>query len=281
MIALAPSRFPVREPKRPKPELAAARQARVAVLEGCAQPVLRPAINEATARVLARWGVEVVSIKREGCCGALVHHLGREEEALRFARANIDAWMAEIDGEGLDAILITASGCGTTVKDYGFMLRDDPAYAEKARRIAALTKDISEYLDSISEASTPAPRPNAPVVAYHSACSMQHGQKITDAPKRLLRKAGFVVKDIAEGHICCGSAGTYNMLQPEIASQLRDRKVANIERTHASVIATGNIGCLTQIAKGTKIPVVHTVELLDWAAGGPLPEGLAGISSQA
>jgi glycolate oxidase iron-sulfur subunit len=248
------------------------RKGRVAILTGCAQPVLQPSINEATIRLLNRLGIEVVVPKGEGCCGALVHHMGHEDASHRFAAANIDAWSREIEGDGLDAILITASGCGTTIKDYGFMFRDDPAYAEKAARVSALAKDVTEYL---AELDMPT-RTGGPVIAYHSACSMQHGQKITDLPKRLLSRAGFTVKDVPEGHICCGSAGVYNILQPEIAGQLRARKVANIEKTRPRIIAAGNIGCMTQIAKGTGIPIVHTVELIDWAMGGPLPEALDG-----
>src|SRR5438034_1045359 len=194
--------------------------------------------------------------------------------ALAAARRQIDAWTVEIEGEGLDAILVTASGCGTTVKDYGYLLRTDETYAAKALRVSRLAKDISEYLSGLELSSE---RDLAGlVVAYHSACSLQHGQKITRAPKELLCKFGFVVKDVAEGHLCCGSAGTYNMLQPELARRLRDRKVGNIEKLKPDVIAAGNIGCITQIAAGTVIPVVHTVELVDWATGGPEPEALAG-----
>ena len=234
--------------------------------------MLKPGFNEAAIRLLNRHGIEVVQARGEGCCGALVHHMGRESEGHAFARRNIDAWIAEMDGEGLDAIVITASGCGTTIKDYGFMFRDDPAYAEKAARVSAIARDITEYLTSL-EPMAPV-RETDLVVAYHSACSMQHGQQIRTEPKALLKQAGFTVKDVPEGHICCGSAGTYNLLQPEIAVQLRARKVANIERTRPDLIATGNIGCMTQIEKGTTIPIVHTVELLDWATGGPIPEGL-------
>jgi glycolate oxidase iron-sulfur subunit len=274
MLALAPARVPARSPfARPGVwPTSAPRRGRVAILSGCAQPVLNPNFNEAAIRLLNRHGVDVVLPKGEGCCGALVHHLGREREAHAFARQNIDAWMAEIEGEGLDAIVITASGCGTTVKDYGFMFRNDPAYAEKARRVSELAKDITEYLASIGLIEPV--RETDLVVAYHSACSMQHGQQIREEPKKLLRQAGFSVKDVPEGHICCGSAGTYNLLQPEIAGQLRARKVANIERVKPDLIAAGNIGCMTQIASGTAIPIVHTVELLDWATGGPLPEAL-------
>jgi glycolate oxidase iron-sulfur subunit len=208
----------------------------------------------------------------EACCGSLVHHIGREEQALAQARNNIDAWTREIEGGGLHAILITVSGCGTTVKDYGFMLRNDPVYAGKAARISDLAKDVSEFLATLELK----PEGAAPglTVAYHAACSLQHGQKVTHEPKELLCKSGFIVKDVAEGHLCCGSAGTYNILQPVLADKLRDRKVANIERLQPDVIAAGNIGCITQIATGTTIPVVHTVELVDWATGGPVPEPL-------
>jgi glycolate oxidase iron-sulfur subunit len=252
------------------------RRGRVAILSGCAQGVLDPGINTATIRLLARFGIEVVVPKDEGCCGALVHHMGREQQALDFARRNIDAWTREMAKGGpggcLDAIIITASGCGTTIKDYGHMLRLDPAYAEKAAKVSALAKDITEYLSTLDLPRQPAKRLN---VAYHSACSMQHGQKITLAPKLLLKNAGFTVRDPAEGHLCCGSAGTYNILQPEISAELKARKVKNIEAVKADVIATGNIGCMTQIGSGTVIPIVHTVELLDWAYGGPKPVKLA------
>ena len=274
MIELAPAHVPARSPfdKPGKFRAEGERRARVAILSGCAQPVLKPGFNEAAVRLLNRHGVEVVQPKGEGCCGALVHHMGRDAQGHAFARRNIDAWIAEMDGEGLDAIVITASGCGTTIKDYGFMFRDDPAYAEKAARVSDLAKDITEYATSLGLMAPV--RETDLVVAYHSACSMQHGQAIRTEPKTLLKQAGFTVKDVPEGHICCGSAGTYNLLQPEIAAQLRARKVANIERTRPDLIATGNIGCMTQIGKGTEIPIVHTVELLDWATGGPMPETL-------
>ena len=255
------------------------RRGRVALLAGCIGPVLAPSINAAAIRLLNRHGIEVVVAAGEACCGSLVHHMGREEQALTLARNNIDAWMREIDGAGLDAILITVSGCGTTVKDYGFMFRTEAAYADKAARVAGCTKDVTEYLITLDLAAGPAPRPLT--VAYHSACSLQHGQKITQIPKELLSKCGFVVKDVPEGHLCCGSAGTYNILEPALAERLRERKVSNIERLKPDVIAAGNIGCITQIAAGTAIPVVHTVELLDWATGGPMPEGLAEIGAQA
>jgi glycolate oxidase iron-sulfur subunit len=288
MLRLAPAAFPARSENRPGTlfriegerrrglRRAKDRAGRVALLTGCAQPVLNPGINDVTIALLNRIGVEVVLPEGEGCCGALVHHMGKEAEALDFARANVDAWMREMERDDLDAILITASGCGTTIKDYGHMLAHDPDYAEKAATVAGLARDISEYLAEI-ELPEPAVRPGLRV-AYHSACSMQHGQRITFQPKLLLEKAGFEVLDVPEGHLCCGSAGTYNILQPEIAGRLRDRKVANIERTAPDLVATGNIGCMTQIATGTDIPIVHTVELLDWAYGGPRPEMLASLT---
>ncbi len=276
MVEMAPSSIPSRrEAKRPVIHEAEGRKrGRVALLTGCAQPVLAPQINEAAIRVLTRAGVEVILPRGEGCCGALVHHMGREDEALAFAKNDIDVWTREIEGQGLDAIVITASGCGTTIKDYGFMLREDPAYAEKAAKVSALARDVSEYLASLDMAAVAPPAELA--VAYHSACSMQHGQQIREEPKMLLKAAGFEVRDVPEGHICCGSAGTYNLLQPELAGRLRDRKVRNIETVAPDVIATGNIGCMAQIGSGTQIPILHTVELLDWAQGGPMPEVLEG-----
>ena len=268
MLALAPPRVPRSSPVD-RPQVFPARGTRVrrvAMLNGCAQRVLAPQINEATIRLLTRHGCEVVVARGAGCCGALTHHLGREGDA---ARANILAWNREIEAGGLDAIVINASGCGTTVKDYGFMFREDPVLAGPARAVSALARDVTELMNELGL--------RAPVVAtgqrvaYHSACSLQHGQQVRAEPKRLLAAAGFEVVDVPEGHLCCGSAGTYNLLQPEIAGQLRDRKVANIERTAPDLVAAGNIGCITQIASGSSLPVIHTVELLDWATGGPRP----------
>ena len=272
MLDLAPAESLSRGEEDAPPSVASPRQGRVAILRGCAQDVLAPHYNAAAIRLLARRGVEAVSAG-EGCCGALVHHMGRENQAKALARRAIDAWCRELD-RGLDAILVTASGCGTTIKDYGFMFRDEPAYAAKAARVSAAAKDIVEYV--LARGIGEPVRESDLVVAYHSACSMQHGQQIRTEPKTLLKAAGFTVKDVPEGHICCGSAGTYNLLQPEIANRLRERKVANIERVKPDVIATGNIGCITQIGRGTGIPIVHTVELLDWATGGPAPKALAG-----
>ncbi len=244
---------------------------RVALMTGCAQKVLSPQINEATIRLLTRHGCEVVVAEGSGCCGALNHHLG-QDEGLAFARKNILAWSHAMASGGLDAVVINASGCGTTVKDYGFMFRDDPELADKAAEISSLARDITELM---SEIGLMAPvNATGRRVAYHSACSLQHGQKIRNEPKQLLKDAGFIVLDPPEGHLCCGSAGTYNLLQPEIAAELRDRKIANIESTRPEMIAAGNIGCIAQIAGGTNLPAVHTVELLDWATGGPRPLNL-------
>ncbi|WP_158817782.1 glycolate oxidase subunit GlcF [Methylocapsa sp. S129] len=274
MLALAPAQLPARVATEGPGAFPAAtahgKRRRVALLTGCAQAVLAPQINAATIRLINRAGIDVVLPKGEACCGSLTHHMGLEARSLAQARANIDAWTREIEDGGLEAIVVTASGCGTTIKDYGFMLRDDLLYAEKAARISALAKDVTEYLSGLDLTFA---HPNGLIVAYHSACSMQHGQKIMNEPKALLRRAGFVVRDVPEGHICCGSAGTYNILQPEIAGQLRARKVANIARVKPDIIAAGNIGCITQIAGGTAIPIVHTAELLDWACGGPRPQG--------
>ena len=276
MLAMAPKTLPTPSPMdRPQTFPAeGARRARVALMTGCAQQVLAPEINEATIRLLTRHGVEVVVAKGGGCCGALVHHMGQEAPALSAARRNVDAWIREAEGEGLDAVIINASGCGTTVKDYGFMLREDPAYAEKASRIAGLTQDVTEFLHDLG-LRAPA-RATGQRLTYHSACSMQHGQQIRKQPKALLEAAGFQVAEPLEGHLCCGSAGTYNLLQPELATRLRDRKVSNLERTRPQAIASGNIGCLTQIAGATEVPVVHSAALLDWATGGPLPAALEG-----
>jgi len=244
---------------------------RVALLQGCAQQVLAPQINEATVRVLTRLGCEVAIAPGSGCCGALTHHMGNVDASHASAAANIRAWMGMWDGRGPDAIVVNASGCGTTVKDYGFMFRADPHLAALAEAVSSRTRDISEVL---RELKPPAQAPEKLAVAYHSACSLQHGQKLGSVPRQLLADAGFDVRDPAEGHLCCVSAGTYNLLQPEIAGQLRARKVANLRATGAAAVAAGNIGCMTQIAAGAAIPVVHTVELMDWATGGPKPASL-------
>ena len=272
MLKLAPGRTPAAATTAASPVPAPSR-GRVVLLQGCVEPVLRPEIREATLRLLARAGYEVAFARDEGCCGALVHHMGKKDEALAAARRNVDAWTAEIEGPGVDAILVTASGCGVTVKDYGFVLREDPAYAEKAARVSALAKDILEFVAAVGLPG--AGRASPLTVAYHAACALQHGQRVTDAPRRLLAEAGFEVRTPAEAHLCCGSAGVYNILQPDLADAIGERKAAHLDKLQADVIATGNVGCATQIGVRASVPVVHTVELLDWASGGPRPPSLS------
>jgi len=274
MLAMAPKRIPPVS-RNDDPQVFPARgerRMRVALMTGCAQKALNTDINDATIRLLRRLGCEVVVAEGTGCCGALTHHMGREDESHASAAANIRAWMAEKRGAGLDAIVINTSGCGTTVKDYGHMFRADGLAAEAAE-VAGLACDITELLERIG---LPEGR-GGMKVAYHAACSLQHGQKVKVAPKALLKRAGFTVVEPADSHLCCGSAGTYNLLQPEISAELKARKVATLEATAPEVIAAGNIGCMMQIGSGTGLPVVHTVELLDWATGGPKPRALADL----
>ncbi|ACP23404.1 glycolate oxidase, subunit GlcF (plasmid) [Sinorhizobium fredii NGR234] len=276
MLEMAPDRIPrASENDRPqKFSAVGARRKRVALLIGCAQRALNNDINDATIRLLRRHGCEVVIPKGMGCCGALTHHMGKVQESHAMATANIRAILGELDGEGLDAVVINTSGCGTTVKDYAHMLRDDPI-ADDAARVAVLAKDVTEVLADLGLND---PLHADPLrVAYHAACSLQHGQQIRSAPKDLLRAAGFEVVEPRDSHICCGSAGTYNLMQPAISSELKARKLAAIDGTHPQVISAGNIGCMMQIGSGTHIPVVHTVELLDWATGGPKPRSIATV----
>jgi glycolate oxidase iron-sulfur subunit len=274
MLTLAPARLPPPSAAQ-APQVHRAlgeRRGRVALLAGCAQTVLAPSINEATIRLLTRLGIEVVIAPGVGCCGALTHHMGKHDPAMAAARAAIGGWTREIEGEGLDAILINTSGCGTTVKDYGFMFRTEPEPERlRAERVSNLAADISEYLSRIDYAPT-RPIPGL-TVAYHAACSLQHGQRVTAEPKTLLRRAGFTVVEPADAHLCCGSAGTYNIVQPEIAGRLRARKLETLAARRPDLVAAGNIGCITQLSGGG-LPVVHTVELLDWMAGGPQPAGV-------
>src|SRR5579863_6195043 len=284
-FALMPATLPPPSPvDRPQifpaagdPRIKSGERLRVALMPGCAQQVLAPEINAATVRLLTRHGCEVVIAPGSGCCGALLHHLGDEAPALALARANIDAWERIRAAGGLDAIVANASGCGTMVKDYGFLLRTDPAYADKATHIATLARDITEVIAELG-LQPPAPVPRLRV-AYHSACSLQHGQHVEREPRALLAAAGFAVSEVPEGHLCCGSAGTYNLLQPELARALRARKLANIALTRADLVAAGNIGCITQLAGDAPLPVVHTVQLLDWATGGVMPPGLARLAA--
>ena len=275
LVETAPRRLPERAADL-RPGLFPARgrrRARVALLAGCAQRVLAPEINRATVRLLTRHGCEVVVSAGAGCCGALTHHMGRRDDALRAARRNVAAWRREIDNGGLDAIVVNASGCGTAVKDYGHMLRGDPQWADAAAAVAGRARDITEWMDGLGLDS---PR-NVPRlrVAYQAACSLRHGQKVTAAPRALLERAGFDVAEPAEAHLCCGSAGTYNLLQPRLAASLRRRKIDALRACAPDIVASGNIGCMTQLS-GVGVPVLHTAQLLDWATGGPDPRPAAG-----
>lgn len=276
MIALMPKKFPKKTLK--KMQIYPSRKkkfiARVALLTGCVQKVISPQINEATIRLLNRHGIEVVVPKGIDCCGSLNHHLGKQSLANQTFKKNISIWYDEYLKNGLDAIISNTSGCGTTLKDYGFIFRSDEDLNKKAKKISELTKDITEYLDEnvkldFIKRKDHDKRYN---IAYHSACSMQHGQKVHDVPINLIKKTGNHIFDIPDGHLCCGSAGTYNLLQNDIAKKLLKNKISNIEKINPQFITTGNIGCITQIANGTKIPILHTVEIIDWYTGGPKPE---------
>ncbi|MCL2713955.1 MAG: glycolate oxidase subunit GlcF [Alphaproteobacteria bacterium] len=270
MLALVPPRLPRLPPPGRVFTARGRRRGRVALVQGCVAQVLAPRITRAAISLLTRHGIEVVLVKDEQCCGALSYHMGRENGARAAARANVAVWCAEARTRGLDAILVTASGCGTVIKDYGHLLRHDGDCAADAAEVAELAKDITEYVAGLE--LEPVMRHPELVIAYHSSCSLQHGQKVAHVPKDLLSKCGFIVKDVPESHLCCGSAGTYNILQPELADRLRDRKIANIASVKPDMIAAGNIGCMVQIAgSAMQIPVVHTIELLDWATGGLPP----------
>lgn len=279
MLEMAPAKIP--SPSRnDRPQTFTAqhgRKKRVALLIGCAQRALNTDINDATIRLLRRHGCEVVIPQGVGCCGALTHHMGKTHESHAMAAANIRALVSEMDGGGLDAVVINTSGCGTTVKDYGHMFRNDPLAADAAR-VSALAKDISEVMSDIGLQDATHAEPLR--VAYHAACSLQHGQQVRSAPKDLLKAAGFQVVEPRDSYLCCGSAGNYNLMQPEISGQLKERKVATLEATKPEVISAGNIGCMMQIGSGTGVPVVHTAELLDWATGGPRPRSLETVAGQ-
>jgi glycolate oxidase iron-sulfur subunit len=255
------------------------RRLRVALLRGCVQPVLRPAIDTAVVRLLNRHGAEVVTVRGSGCCGAIPYHLGRPASVRRWAQANIRAWEREIDDGGLDAIVVAASGCGTMIKAYGALFVDQPAWAARAARIADLCRNVSEVIAVLGLSGV---RGGVAIpVAYQSPCSMQHGQKLDAQPRDLLTKAGFDLRVAQDDHLCCGSAGTYSLLQPNLAEQLGTAKSAALEASGAAIVATGNIGCLVQISGKCRLPIVHTAELLDWATGGPRPQGLGSVSGRA
>ena len=277
MINLMPKKFPKKTLSRKRIYFAENKKkpvARVALLTGCVQQVISPQINEACIRLLNRHNIEVVVPKQIKCCGSLNHHLGKTELAHSIFKRNISTWYDEYLKNGLDAIISNTSGCGTTLKDYGFIFRSDKDFKKKAKKISELTKDITEYLNENVKLNFIKKQNNEKTykIAYHSACSMQHGQKIHDVPINLLQKTRNEVLDIPDGHLCCGSAGTYNLLQSDIANRLLKNKISNIEKIKPQIISTGNIGCITQIAQATKIPILHTVEIIDWYTGGPKPK---------
>lgn len=246
--------------------------ARVALLTGCVQRVISPQINDATIEILNRHGVEVIVPKQVDCCGSLNHHLGKEDLAHKSFIKNTNSWFKWYEEKNLDAILVTTSGCGTTLKDYGYIFRDHPdkELRKKAKIVSSLAKDVTEYLGKNIKLNY-INQEKKFKIAYHSACSMQHGQRIHKQPIDLLKKTGNEIVEIPDGHLCCGSAGTYNLLQDEMASELLKRKVSNIDKVKPDFISTGNIGCMTQISSGTKIPIVHTIEILNWYTGGSKP----------
>ena len=271
LLDMAPKRLP-RSAEVAKAGVVSAvgeKRMRVALLTGCAQQVLGPQINDATVRLLTRLGAEVVMPKDAGCCGALTFHMGERKRSRKLMQRNIEVWHNEVAENGLDAIVLNTSGCGTAIREYDYIFRHDPKLAVKAKTVTALVRDVAEVVAELGlgEAS----KASKLKVAYHDACSLQHGVQVKTQPRQLLKDAGFDVVEVPEAHICCGSAGTYNMLQPELASQLQTRKVEHIESVAPQIVAAGNIGCMEQIAGGVKVPVVHTVELLDWATGGPRP----------
>ena len=278
MLELAPGLPPSPSPML-RPQVFPAdgtRTHRVALFRVCAQQVLAPGIDEATIRLLTRHGCEVVIVERQACCGSLTHHMGWDSRGLM--RAAIDELTREVDARGLDAIVSNVSGCGATIKEYGYIFRDEPAYAAKAKRVSALARDVSEFAAGLELKVMTIPKLR---IAYHAACSLQHAQRVLAEPQALLAAAGFTVLEIPEAHICCGSAGTYNMLQPELSAALRLRKQRNIASTTPDAVVTGNIGCISQIALGGDYPVLHIAELLDWATGGPAPKALSALVASA
>ena len=273
MMKYMPNSFPVsRQENKEIYSSVGKTYARVALLTGCVQRVISPQINDATIDILNRHGVEVIVPKKVDCCGSLNHHLGKEELAHKSFINNINSWFKWYEEKNLDAILVTTSGCGTTLKDYGYIFRDHPdkKLRRKAKMVSSLAKDVTEYLGKNIKLNY-VKKDKKFTIAYHSACSMQHGQKIHSQPMDLLKKTGNEIVEIPDGHLCCGSAGTYNLLQDEMAAELLKRKVSNIDKVKPDFISTGNIGCMTQISSGTKIPIVHTIEILNWYTGGEKP----------
>lgn len=273
MLRLVP---PSQRPVLQSAEPLSSKRGKVILLEGCAEPVLLPRIRAAAIRLLNRAGYEVVPVPGEVCCGSLVHHMGKENKSHAAAQRMVDLWHKTMQKSEISAVVTTVSGCGTTLKNYGFMLRNNPEYAERARQVSSKVRDIAEFLVEVGLPMVV--EPTKPTVAYHAPCSLQHAQKADHAPRQLLEAAGFELREIAEGHLCCGSAGIYNILQPDLANQLRERKMLNVDATGAEVVATSNVGCIMQLANDRQRPVLHVVELLDWATGGPaLPELAANL----
>ena len=276
MMKYMPNSFPVsRQENKEIYSPVGKTYARVALLTGCVQRVISPQINDATIEILNRHGVEVIVPKKVDCCGSLNHHLGKEELAHKSFINNINSWFKWYEEKNLDAILVTTSGCGTTLKDYGYIFRDHPdkELRRRAKMVSSLAKDVTEYLGKNIKLNY-VKKDKKFTIAYHSACSMQHGQKIHSQPMDLLKKTGNEIVEIPDGHLCCGSAGTYNLLQDEMAAELLKRKVSNIDKVKPDFISTGNIGCMTQISSGTKIPIVHTIEILNWYTGGEKPTAI-------
>lgn len=269
MAALAPASLPDGEEVKPGVYPATgSRKMRVALVRGCVQGVLAPEIDRAAIRLLARLGAEIVVAPGSGCCGALNHHLGLEASARRFARANIAAWWKAHESGSIDRIVSTASGCGAQVKDYDHLVGGEAGWSFRTRKLVPMVRDITELLDELGYSGI---APEKLTIAYQSPCSLQHGQRILGLGERLLASAGFVLVPVRDPHMCCGSAGHYSLLQPEMAGELRARKIATLTEHSPDIIASGNIGCLDHLRRGTGTPLAHTVQLLDWAAGGEKP----------
>ncbi len=274
MVAMAPKIEQSVPARRNVEYMAKEPKGRVALLAGCVQQAVGNHINDATVRLLNRHGIDVTVLHEAQCCGAVNHHLGQEDAATAKVKANITSWTQAMAADGdFDAIIANASGCGTMLKDYGYLLRNDDM-AEDAERISDLTQDIAEYLATLPP--LPPLGGDLPVtrVTYQAACSLRHGQAIIDQPLQVLEAAGFDVSEPKDPHICCGSAGSYNMLQPDIAGPLGDNKAAALEATDPEIIVSSNLGCMTQLGGKTDIPIVHLVELLDWASGGEKPKAI-------
>ncbi|NKB36819.1 MAG: glycolate oxidase subunit GlcF [Gammaproteobacteria bacterium] len=242
----------------------------VALLQGCAQQVIGKHINDATIRILNRSGFDVHILNENECCAAIEHHLGKEQRALERIKTNLKSWASQLPQ--FDALISNASGCGTMLKDYGHLLKSDPEYSSLASLVSGKTKDICEFLHENESLVFSTPRNNK--ITYQNPCSMQHGQRLSKQPLSLLEQAGYKIESLPDSHICCGSAGTYNILQSDLAEKLGQQKTQQLESTGADIIASGNLGCMTQLQQYSGLPLVHTIELLDWASSGPTPMAL-------